>query len=497
MEDYIDENKNTEITEEITELRNFFKQLESPLIILNKGKELKDVIINNKYHLFKDDFSKLKYHISILELKYNREKKEVCKQKEKGSRYYQSILKEITENENFIDYMNLQEQYLCDETIVTIYTLIHYNLSKSILFLERENEKLRSIHSNKRLEKLFSSFEIPISFFKKSEISLLKELGDLNKIEEFLSALKKGNIDLSKFSSNHLTLFLLTTTNEEMNVILNLITNKILTYDVIKNNIEIFFNKENILFQKYKTLCNTKPMYQIILKNISFHKKINTNFYDKNYNSNSLLQENYITETNYHLFQFYQEYINTEINNPCLFLTNKDLFSLIDTLLEISINPKDIDFSTIHSPIPLIQKRIILAHKIGIPVLTENNQINPILESGDNFYIDNKELEEIIPTSLTINEEEAIETMVTESISYIHPIIQLFDEKFLSPNNDTYNFNGTYISKKKIIYLLTSTKEINEEILLSIILYKTHLKDDERKNIYNCMDCLKNKVKSF
>ena len=107
-----------------------------------------------------------------------------------------------------------------------------------------------------------------------------------------------------------------------------------------------------------------------------------------------LLDQNYLRQALLLVKKYSLDLNNEQI---LLSLTNKYIFDYLDILIELNIiDILKTDQSFLNGDLPNIIKRIIICQKLNIKITNKNNKLLSMIKTGNNFYLNENELDEYI-----------------------------------------------------------------------------------------------------
>ena len=310
--------------------------------------------------------------------------------------------------------------------------------------LKQENDS-KNITTTKEIDKIFFKYQIPINSFKKEDLSSLLSNQTLEELEEKLSILTTSS--LSFLIEEPSLLEILSKTKIEI------LKNMSLYYNLEKIDKNFIINNIDIL-----TDINT---YQKIIENI---KILQTS---KNIPEQVLkLDTEYLKQVITLAKSYNLDLTNKEI---LISLTNPYIFDYIDILIELNlIDILKIDQNFLNKDIINIIKRIIISKKINIEIINNNGKLNHMIKTGNNFYIEEKELDNYIENNvINFISTKSLEIFTTNKrfeLSKPPKELEDFEE------NGNYLINGIIISKNKVLRNLKICDNLEESILFGSIL---------------------------
>ena len=160
-----------------------------------------------------------------------------------------------------------------------------------------------------------------------------------------------------------------------------------------------------------------------------------------------------------------------DLNNEqiLLSLTNKYIFDYLDILIELNIiDILKTDQSFLNGDLPNIIKRIIICQKLNIKIINKNNKLLSMIKTGNNFYLNENELDEYIENSVInfISSKTLSKLTTSQRLELANPPKELD----IYEKNGNYLINGIIISKNKVLRNLTICDNLEEAILFGSIL---------------------------
>lgn len=398
----------------------------------------------------------LKETQNIIEKKYhiNELIKELLEKQNKLKRFkrkYNKIIDEkINKLNNLISFLDKEEKVFIN---VEDFDFEEYSFYPELLLeilkrnnkvyedLKQENDS-KNITTIKEIDKVFYTYQIPINNFKKEDISSLLSNQTLDELDKKLAFLKQ-----------YLSFVL-----EENNL-----------PKILKTNIEIL--KSIAIYYQTEKLSRQTILSLNILTNEEIYTKVSNNIKllpsQKNINEKVLLLDpNYLRQALLLAKKYSLDLNNEQI---LLSLTNKYIFDYLDILIELNIiDILKTDQSFLNGDLPNIIKRIIICQKLNIKIINKNNKLLSMIKTGNNFYLNENELDEYIENSVInfISSKTLSKLTTSQRLELANPPKELD----IYEKNGNYLINGIIISKNKVLRNLTICDNLEEAILFGSIL---------------------------
>ena len=398
----------------------------------------------------------LKETQNIIEKKYhiNELIKELLEKQNKLKRFkrkYNKIIDEkINKLNNLISFLDKEEKVFIN---VEDFDFEEYSFYPELLLeilkrnnkvyedLKQENDS-KNITTIKEIDKVFYTYQIPINNFKKEDISSLLSNQTLDELDKKLAFLKQ-----------YLSFVL-----EENNL-----------PKILKTNIEIL--KSIAIYYQTEKLSRQTILSLNILTNEEIYTKVSNNIKllpsQKNINEKVLLLDpNYLRQALLLAKKYSLDLNNEQI---LLSLTNKYIFDYLDILIELNIiDILKTDQSFLNGDLPNIIKRIIICQKLNIKIINKNNKLLSMIKTGNNFYLNENELDEYIENSVInfISSKTLSKLTTSQRLELSNPPKELD----IYEKNGNYLINGIIISKNKVLRNLTICDNLEEAILFGSIL---------------------------
>lgn len=398
----------------------------------------------------------LKETQNIIEKKYhiNELIKELLEKQNKLKRFkrkYNKIIDEkINKLNNLISFLDKEEKVFIN---VEDFDFEEYSFYPELLLeilkrnnkvyedLKQENDS-KNITTIKEIDKVFYTYQIPINNFKKEDISSLLSNQTLDELDKKLAFLKQ-----------YLSFVL-----EENNL-----------PKILKTNIEIL--KSIAIYYQTEKLSRQTILSLNILTNEEIYTKVSNNIKllpsQKNINEKVLLLDpNYLRQALLLAKKYSLDLNNEQI---LLSLTNKYIFDYLDILIELNIiDILKTDQSFLNGDLPNIIKRIIICQKLNIKIINKNNKLLSMIKTGNNFYLNENELDEYIENSVInfISSKTLSKLTTSQRLELANPPKELD----IYEKNGNYLINGIIISKNKVLRNLTICDSLEEAILFGSIL---------------------------
>ncbi len=398
----------------------------------------------------------LKETQNIIEKKYhiNELIKELLEKQNKLKRFkrkYNKIIDEkINKLNNLISFLDKEEKVFIN---VEDFDFEEYSFYPELLLeilkrnnkvyedLKQENDS-KNITTIKEIDKVFYTYQIPINNFKKEDISSLLSNQTLDELDKKLAFLKQ-----------YLSFVL-----EENNL-----------PKILKTNIEIL--KSIAIYYQTEKLSKQTILSLNILTNEEIYTKVSNNIKllpsQKNINEKVLLLDpNYLRQALLLAKKYSLDLNNEQI---LLSLTNKYIFDYLDILIELNIiDILKTDQSFLNGDLPNIIKRIIICQKLNIKIINKNNKLLSMIKTGNNFYLNENELDEYIENSVInfISSKTLSKLTTSQRLELANPPKELD----IYEKNGNYLINGIIISKNKVLRNLTICDSLEEAILFGSIL---------------------------
>ncbi len=398
----------------------------------------------------------LKETQNIIEKKYhiNELIKELLEKQNKLKRFkrkYNKIIDEkINKLNNLISFLDKEEKVFIN---VEDFDFEEYSFYPELLLeilkrnnkvyedLKQENDS-KNITTIKEIDKVFYTYQIPINNFKKEDISSLLSNQTLDELDKKLAFLKQ-----------YLSFVL-----EENNL-----------PKILKTNIEIL--KSIAIYYQTEKLSKQTILSLNILTNEEIYTKVSNNIKllpsQKNINEKVLLLDpNYLRQALLLAKKYSLDLNNEQI---LLSLTNKYIFDYLDILIELNIiDILKTDQSFLNGDLPNIIKRIIICQKLNIKITNKNNKLLSMIKTGNNFYLNENELDEYIENSVInfISSKTLSKLTKSQRLELANPPKELD----IYEKNGNYLINGIIISKNKVLRNLTICDNLEEAILFGSIL---------------------------
>ena len=388
-----------------------------------------------------------KYHINELinELLEKQDKLKRFKRK-----YNKIIDEKINKLNNLISFLDKEEKVFIN---VEDFDFEEYSFYPELLLeilkrnnkvyeeLKQENDS-KNITTIKEIDKVFYKYQIPINNFKKEDISSLLSNQTLDELDKKLAFIKQ-----------YLSFIL-----EENNLL-----------EILRTNIEVL--KSIAIYYQTEKLSKQTILSLNILTDEEIYTKVSNNIKllpsQKNINEKVLLLDpNYLRQA-----LFLAKKYSLDLNNEqiLLSLTNKYIFDYLDILIELNIiDILKTDQSFLNGDLPNIIKRIIICQKLNIKITNKNNKLLSMIKTGNNFYLNENELDEYIENSVInfISSKTLSKLTTSQRLELANPPKELD----IYEKNGNYLINGIIISKNKVLRNLTICDNLEEAILFGSIL---------------------------
>lgn len=408
---------------------------------------------------------------------------------------------------------------------------IHKKL-KTIAVYEEIDKKIKSGDGIKDFDSSWRSLPLEVQCclmekilqeqLKKYE-QLTEEENNLNKESEPHKLLTKFGIHPSlivdieslDLSLEHLTELL--TLFQQNRFPIQTITNKECLYNLLKLNknaaetiisyyktsavtIEFLDTNPNIL--EIQTEDNPNGLKEVVDENYQLLKEENVSFSSKNYDPSILLLPTDELKERIALIKEYGFSISN--SNVLNLLKNTNLFALVDFALEHQLPVNEIiKFEGNREDISNMMKRLIIAEHFGLDILTPDDEFSHSILNPNSFLIPQHCLDEVIENATPHFIDKQMERILRDSprlsINRFPLLLPDIDNLYLDEEGEIYNFNGTYISRNKILRNYNALKvELpdadDKDLLYQSIIHQTILSHQQLDDIKSCLYKIKQKT---
>lgn len=389
---------------------------------------------------------------------------------------YKEILEKIKNNSTspVLDIPILYKKYFSNRTLSMIYELILDNQTIENSNLDSEKMKYTEKSEIDQLESVFRKYNLSLKLFSNKDF-IIKHC-DAQSAMAILNDLKNMGIQLDEVVNSGLEYILCCSNKEITNTIFRYFNLKMITKEFILSNIGIFVNQD--IYEKFLQLGIQIPKneFENMEQNVELLKKQKIDFEDSKYVPRVLLRSFELNKNIFKLCDIYQTNSLSVFNNPLI-------FDLIDLLIELDIDYKEIDFNNIgNEPVDLIKKRIKICNQINMDILMNFKITKPII-TGDGFILDNSKLNDFIvdDTNPYIPTEtlDKLKSKNKFAFNENFELISFLDDRYLS--GDVYNIGDVTLSRNRIIRNLSILD--GEEDTFSALIYKSFLSDKDIKTL--------------
>ena len=329
--------------------------------------------------------------------------------------------------------------YLEAHLLEAIYDLVLQNLGNKKRNLDKEQSELLSKRNKTELTIYLYSHKLdPYSLGDK-----LTELESIPNIVSRLEFFKSLEISIPNILTKYYE-YLISITEEQLKYLNFLISNGVLTRQILRNNL-------NIIGTDYQKIIAN---YEIIKDIIDFKSVF--------YNDSILLKD--ITEIK-SILSILKEYTLTK-SNYIFLLCNFNYLPIYDLIIENNI-PESLFISICETENPLNTiKRILIYMNIGESFVTPGNFLKKDVTSSSKFICDDDSLDDFVPNTI---QEQGLNLLSGKSITTItsNPIVRYLDEEYRI--DDVYFIGSTSISRAKFLRNFESVSGNPEYMIISLV----------------------------
>lgn len=420
----------------------------------------------------------------VKELKKN--KRDFLKRKQNLINLYKQLKSYINTND-YIEYKDYFDDLEDDFKIFLYREMLLHNKS----FYDKAQNDISMIDNN--IEAIFKINGFDFNNIGEENQNRLNN-GNIDNIKQLLKVINTGPFYISD-NNSFFTDILLCSDINIFNYIKSLCYNEWIDTSFIHNNISILLSNE------YQSYTEIPCLYERFCNNIYIfiNKKFNIKNIRKSNPSLFLIDENILKQR---LFLFKQYHVNfdKQDNIDYNFITNYDIFNIMDSFIELGLNDyvKN-NIEMLSSDGYNIIKRIYISNIIGYNIWNENGKLNNSILTGFMFPISNDDLE-----NYYINYTDyVIDNNITKYFGNnygVSSIINILDNYYLV--DDNYLFDDIIISRNKVIRNISSIslkfENIDSNILLMAIINNSILDENQIETIkYEINKILSKKQKTL
>ncbi len=453
--------------------------------IKNYNKDLETLIktypfLNNRRFLkiLRKDFAYYSFLLKIIR-DINKVISEIIAKKEKKIKDNQTLIKKY---EKIKDYLNCEDFGLSnlDKIDFVLLTKIDVKLPNQVLekmlyFQEKklsllldEKEELEKIKESKYFKNLFRKFNIDYDKLSREVKIILTETDNVKNLEVNMTSLK---IDGEDIISKELIRILIYKPYKEIKDFAYFINSKIVSKKFLFGNLSLFNDSNfynNCLFMKEQGMS------------------LDYEFYDET----SLLLENNELKTNYKMLSQYKKVGH----NNYFYLIDSYNLDILDVLLENGLEIDLLDNVSLNKvEVDNFIKRLKLCNSLDISIY-KGTGVNKKFLLGEDFYVSSANLDlYFLPLEEEKREYEDIirnrkRNDIDNDIIFLEEYKNL--EKYRSEDGLIYDINGIVISRPKVLRNLSlfhKLNMINEDTIMSSIIYNSNLDDNMIEDIKRCV----------
>ena len=366
---------------------------------------------------------------------------------------YQTLIK-LIENGAIKKYTKIPIEIrmnIDDSIALLVNAIISDNINDMYHSVVYDNQKLLERNATSELKKYLIELGINYENISPQNEEILYLCGNLDKIKEITKYFTSIGVEITDIFNSDIVYFFCNADLNNLRIIETYKQSNIIDNNFIKNNL-------GILLTNSCPESPYKPLFNNIVASINYltNKKLKLSFPD--WDRNILLIP--IEELEYRNALLVNYDLNPE--SHIYMLSHIDQIWLIDMMLENNINLNLCSQICLNYDSLAVIKKILLSNSIGENYLTSRGVLNKTVNGYNNFYVDDKELDDSIEND-TPDFLKNYENQTILSGQQITDLFEQLDAKYLQAN--IYVLGNLQISKnkvmKKIIIGMTITDLVN------------------------------------
>ncbi len=460
---------------------------ESQRRVKEKIKEMKPKDKNKFLNYFFERIKNVSNYSETLEKlqKYSGETNKNIHKKLKTIAIYEEIDKKIKSGDGIKDYDSSWKNLPLEVQCCLMEKILQEQLKKYEQLTEEEN----NLNKESEPHKLLTKFGIHPSLIMDIESLDLK----LEHLTELLTLFQQNRFPIQTITNKECLYNLLKLNKNAAETIISYYKTSAVTREFLDAHPHIL---------EVQTEDNPNGLKELVDENYQLLKEENVSFSSKNYDPSILLLP---TDELKERIALIKEYGFSLTNNNVLnLLKNTDLFDLVDFSLEHQLPVNEIiKFEGNREDISNMMKRLIIAENFGLDILTQDDEFSHNILTPNSFLIPQRCLDEVIenatPHFIDTQMERILGDKPRISIKRCPLLLPDIDNLYLDEEGEIYNFNGTYISRNKILRNYSALKlelpaEDDKDLLYQSMIYHTILSHQQLDNIKRCLYKVKQKT---
>lgn len=442
------------------------------------------MMVRNEFH---DKIIRITNHHEIFSRfnKYKSDTQKYINRQNKNINYCEDLYKRIKNGEKFthIDpkWKDLSSEIQC--------LLVEKVLQEQTKRHEQLNDEENSLKKQTHIQEMLLKAGIHPSLINNIDSINLNE----EQVQETLITFHQNGFPIDKIHNKDCLYLLLSSDKYSIDNIISYYKTKAININFLEQHINIL---------KSKNEDNPDGLKEVVLENFKTLKDENATFSSKLYDSSILLIDSDILKEKIKLAR---EYGITLSSNKDVFtlIKNENSFDLLDFALEHQL-PLDevLKAGRDTEEIEPFMKRIVIAENFGFDVLTDEEEIPYNIMNASSFFIPQDKLDEVIENATPyVIDKKATEVLNNNRhliVGLPNSIINDLDSKYLDEEGEVYNFDGTYISRNKVLRnyqaLNKSLPNLKEEdAIYQAMIHNTILTNDQLDKIKKSINKVKEK----
>lgn len=416
------------------------------------------------------------------------------KKNNKAKAAYQELLDMLKQNEQqpIMSLSKKTEEALDLETVYEVMLIIHKNNEQKYRKIKEKNDKLADKNTVTKLDECLFEYGISSSKLQKKYVDFILKSVELNDMKATIQTFLEMSFDIDEIMNSDMVYFFKDVVPEHLVQIKRLYDANIISKEFLKENPGVFLSTEN----KNDLHHQAKPIFGDIMQNVEIMKREKVLFPNSDYYKSKLLLTSPLELLKNEQLLYYYHRNQRGVEN-CQLLVDDLSFDFLDFCIE-----QGLDESLINSIYDLslskidIEKRILISRTIGLEYIDTKGKLTNAILTGEHFCVKTEDLDFYIANQ-TQNylDPHYVEVLSSEKRNQIRncDVTSKLDELYLSENGLFYNFNGTLISKNKVLRNYTTlsdkttTEDTIENRLLQSILYSSFLEENQIQTIKTCL----------